>query len=181
MADRTGTLWENDGATPVATMALPRSGVHVLYRDVLGLQEVDAVNKTRPTALHRLEAGLVRRAPPDGGRPGGHSGGAKRAANYFTRSLFPPATPSGPRISAACRLSRNKRLLEDAIIERCRFTEQRKKRGRRFKQPTIIPSVDLAFSLSVFREQIDLEMGGRLGHGVATRNRPATPNDRTHP
>ena len=47
MADRTGTLWENDGAYASCDHGFAsHGGVHVLYRDVLGLQEVDAINKT---------------------------------------------------------------------------------------------------------------------------------------
>jgi alpha-L-rhamnosidase len=46
MADRTGTLWENDGAYASCDHGFAsHGGVHVLYRDVLGLQEVDTVNK----------------------------------------------------------------------------------------------------------------------------------------
>jgi len=47
MADRTGTLWENDGAYASCNHGFAsHGGVHVLYRDVLGLQEVDVVGKT---------------------------------------------------------------------------------------------------------------------------------------
>jgi alpha-L-rhamnosidase len=47
MAERTGTLWENDGAYASCNHGFAsHGGVHVLYRDVLGLQEVDTVNKT---------------------------------------------------------------------------------------------------------------------------------------
>ena len=46
MADRTGTLWENDGAYASCNHGFAsHGGVHVLYRDVLGLQDVDTVNK----------------------------------------------------------------------------------------------------------------------------------------
>ena len=46
MADRTGTLWENDGAYASCNHGFAsHGGVHVLYRDVLGFQEVDTVNK----------------------------------------------------------------------------------------------------------------------------------------
>jgi alpha-L-rhamnosidase len=46
MADRTGTLWENDGAYASCNHGFASHGsVHVLYRDVLGLQDVDTVNK----------------------------------------------------------------------------------------------------------------------------------------
>jgi alpha-L-rhamnosidase len=47
MAERTGTLWENDGAYASCDHSFAsHGGVHVLFRDVLGLQEVDTVNKT---------------------------------------------------------------------------------------------------------------------------------------
>ena len=46
MADRTGTLWENDGAYASCNHGFAsHGGVHVLYRDVLGLQQVDTVNR----------------------------------------------------------------------------------------------------------------------------------------
>jgi len=46
MADRTGTLWENDGAYASCNHGFAsHGGVHVLYRDVLGLHDVDTVNK----------------------------------------------------------------------------------------------------------------------------------------
>ncbi|HOX58770.1 MAG TPA: hypothetical protein P5205_10870 [Candidatus Paceibacterota bacterium] len=45
MADRTGTLWENDGAYASCNHGFASHGaVHVLYRDVLGLHRVDTVN-----------------------------------------------------------------------------------------------------------------------------------------
>jgi alpha-L-rhamnosidase len=47
MVDWTGTLWENDGAYASCDHGFAsHGGVHVLYRDVLGLQQVDTVNKT---------------------------------------------------------------------------------------------------------------------------------------
>jgi alpha-L-rhamnosidase len=47
MVERTGTLWENDGAYASCNHGFAsHGGVHVLYRDVLGLQGVDSVNKT---------------------------------------------------------------------------------------------------------------------------------------
>ena len=46
MADRTGTLWENDGAYASCNHGFAsHGGVRVLYRDVLGLAAVDTVNK----------------------------------------------------------------------------------------------------------------------------------------
>jgi len=45
MADRTGTLWENDGAYASCNHGFAsHGGDHVLYRDVLGLREVDTLN-----------------------------------------------------------------------------------------------------------------------------------------
>lgn len=44
MAERTGTLWENDGAYASCDHGFAsHGGVHVLYRDVLGLYSVDTV------------------------------------------------------------------------------------------------------------------------------------------
>jgi alpha-L-rhamnosidase len=46
MVERTGTLWENDGAYASCNHGFAsHGGVHVLYRDVLGLWQVDTVNK----------------------------------------------------------------------------------------------------------------------------------------
>ena len=46
MAERTGTLWENDGDYASCNHGFAsHGGVHVLYRDVLGLHQVDTVNK----------------------------------------------------------------------------------------------------------------------------------------
>ena len=46
MVDRTGTLWENDGAYASCDHGFAsHGGVHVLYRDVLGLQQVDTLNR----------------------------------------------------------------------------------------------------------------------------------------
>ena len=46
MAERTGTLWENDGAYASCDHGFAsHGGVRVLYRDVLGLASVDTVNK----------------------------------------------------------------------------------------------------------------------------------------
>lgn len=46
MADRTGTLWENDGAYASCDHGFASHIVHVLYRDVLGAYRIDAVKKT---------------------------------------------------------------------------------------------------------------------------------------
>jgi len=46
MVERTGTLWENDGAYASCNHGFAsHGGVHVLYRDVLGLREIDSVNR----------------------------------------------------------------------------------------------------------------------------------------
>ena len=45
MVQWTGTLWENDGAYASCNHGFAsHGGVHILYRDVLGLQQVDTVN-----------------------------------------------------------------------------------------------------------------------------------------
>jgi alpha-L-rhamnosidase len=47
MVDQTGTLWEHDGAYASCCHGFAsHGGVRVLYRDVLGLASVDAVNKS---------------------------------------------------------------------------------------------------------------------------------------
>ena len=47
MADRTGTLWEHDGTQASCNHGFAsHSAVHVLYRDVLGLRDVDTIKKT---------------------------------------------------------------------------------------------------------------------------------------
>ncbi|MEI7823047.1 MAG: hypothetical protein WCK55_19215 [Verrucomicrobiota bacterium] len=47
MVDQTGTLWEHDRAYASCCHGFAsHGGVHVLYRDVLGLASVDTVNKT---------------------------------------------------------------------------------------------------------------------------------------
>lgn len=45
MAERTGTLWENDGDYASCNHGFASHVAHMLYRDVLSLHEVDAVNK----------------------------------------------------------------------------------------------------------------------------------------
>ena len=45
MADRTGTLWENDGAYASCNHGFASHTVKVLYRDVLGLYNVDSAAK----------------------------------------------------------------------------------------------------------------------------------------
>jgi alpha-L-rhamnosidase len=46
MAERTGTLWENDGAYASCNHGFASHVAHMLYRDVLGLYRIDPVNKT---------------------------------------------------------------------------------------------------------------------------------------
>jgi alpha-L-rhamnosidase len=46
MIERTGTLWENDGAYASCNHGFAsHGGVHLLYRDVLGLRSVDTIGK----------------------------------------------------------------------------------------------------------------------------------------
>jgi len=64
MAERTGTLWENDGAYASCNHGFAsHGGVRVLYRDVLGIASLDTVNKTvqlrfTDLALERCEGSL---------------------------------------------------------------------------------------------------------------------------
>ncbi len=58
MVERTGTLWENDNASASCNHGFAsHGGVHVLYRDVLGLQEVNTV--TRQIRLRFSDSGLA--------------------------------------------------------------------------------------------------------------------------
>ena len=69
MVDRTGTLWENDGAYASCNHGFAsHGGVHVLYRDVLGLQLVDTVQKSVQLRFtdSRLEWCQGRMPTPDG-------------------------------------------------------------------------------------------------------------------
>ncbi len=45
MADRTGTLWENDGPYASCNHGFASHLCHVFYRDILGIAEVDTVHK----------------------------------------------------------------------------------------------------------------------------------------
>jgi alpha-L-rhamnosidase len=45
MADRTGTLWENVDTSASCNHGFASHAAHTLYRDVLGVRQVDAVNK----------------------------------------------------------------------------------------------------------------------------------------
>lgn len=54
MADRTGTLWENDGDYASCNHGFASHEIHVLYRDVLGIQSIDKLRK-----IVRLNVGDV--------------------------------------------------------------------------------------------------------------------------
>ncbi|MBQ9813020.1 MAG: hypothetical protein IJM54_06870 [Thermoguttaceae bacterium] len=56
MADRTGTLWENAGASASCNHGFASHIAHVFYRDVLGIRKVDAVNKTIEIKIGSLES-----------------------------------------------------------------------------------------------------------------------------
>jgi alpha-L-rhamnosidase len=45
MADRTGTLWENDAPTASCNHGFASHVVHTLYRDVLGVRRIDSVQR----------------------------------------------------------------------------------------------------------------------------------------
>ncbi len=69
MADRTGTLWENDGDYASCDHGFASHAVHVLYRDVLGLAQVDRVNRRVHVKFSALKLdwceGII---PTDAGR-----------------------------------------------------------------------------------------------------------------
>jgi alpha-L-rhamnosidase len=69
MVERTGTLWENDGAYASCNHGFAsHGGVHLLYRDVLGLRNVDTVGKRVQVRFANLDlAWCEGRLPtPDG-------------------------------------------------------------------------------------------------------------------
>ena len=55
MAERTGTLWENDGAYASCNHGFASHVAHVLYRDILGIHEVDPIQKTVKIILPKIE------------------------------------------------------------------------------------------------------------------------------
>jgi alpha-L-rhamnosidase len=55
MADRTGTLWENVGAYASCNHGFASHVVHTLYRDVLGLRNVDPANKALTVRFGNLK------------------------------------------------------------------------------------------------------------------------------
>ena len=100
MADRTGTLWENDGAYASCDHGFAsHGGVHVLYRDVLGLQQwtrsTRSSNSASPTRAWTGARGACRQWTARLS-----CAGAKKTANGFTTSPFRPAMPSRPKTPA---------------------------------------------------------------------------------
>jgi alpha-L-rhamnosidase len=68
MAQRTGTLWENDGAYASCNHGFASHIVHTLYRDVLGIASLDTVKRTIQVRLAdvKLEWCEGSRPTPDG-------------------------------------------------------------------------------------------------------------------
>ena len=68
MAERTGTLWENVNEAASCNHGFASHIVHTLYRDVLGLYEVDSVNKAVAVRLSDLPLDWCegRKPVPDG-------------------------------------------------------------------------------------------------------------------
>ncbi len=69
MADRTGTLWENDGAYASCNHGFASHAAHVFIRDVLGLYQVDTLNKTLQLRFSDLKLDWCQGSvpTPDGG------------------------------------------------------------------------------------------------------------------
>jgi alpha-L-rhamnosidase len=68
MADRTGTLWENVGSSGSCNHGFASHVVRLLYRDVLGLYDVDSVNKVVRLRFPNVQLDWCRgRLPVDGG------------------------------------------------------------------------------------------------------------------
>ena len=69
MADRTGTLWENDGAYASCSHGFASHLAHLLYRDVLGIADVDPAAGTvtvRFRKFDRLDSAEGERPVPGG-------------------------------------------------------------------------------------------------------------------
>ncbi len=56
MADRTGTLWENDGAYASCNHGFASHICHVLYRDVVGIASVDPIGKKLKIRFQKFDA-----------------------------------------------------------------------------------------------------------------------------
>lgn len=56
MADRTGTLWENDGAYASCNHGFASHICHVLYRDVVGIAAVDPIGKELKIRFQKFDA-----------------------------------------------------------------------------------------------------------------------------
>ncbi|MDO4558823.1 MAG: hypothetical protein Q4C47_07655, partial [Planctomycetia bacterium] len=71
MADRTGTLWENDGAYASCNHGFASHICHVLYRDVVGFASVDPIGKkisVRFQKFNALDSAEGTRPLPGGGK-----------------------------------------------------------------------------------------------------------------
>lgn len=69
MAERTGTLWENVGATASCDHGFASHVLHVLYRDVLGLDRVDQVAKKVHVRLGNQKVAWCEGSLPTSGGP----------------------------------------------------------------------------------------------------------------
>ena len=66
MAERTGTLWENISTHASLNHGFASHIVHVLYRDVLGIAGIDALNRTVSFRIPDIDLAFCRGATPVG-------------------------------------------------------------------------------------------------------------------
>ena len=67
MADRTGTLWENDGAYASCNHGFASHICHVLLRDVVGIAEVDVQRKSVRVVFQNFTESEPEAPVPEGG------------------------------------------------------------------------------------------------------------------
>jgi alpha-L-rhamnosidase len=101
MVERTGTLWENDGAYASCNHGFAsHGGVHLLYRDVLGLWQVDSLNKV--VQLRFTDSKLEW---CEGGMPTAHGLVALRWRKEKAKLVYEITVPAGYSIRMENRTS----------------------------------------------------------------------------
>ena len=101
MAERTGTLWENDGAYASCNHGFASHIVHTLYRDVLGVARVDMPTEDSQPAIGRCPTRLVPRQSAHARRTRATALGKTRATNGCTACRCPTDTEVESRTPAA--------------------------------------------------------------------------------
>jgi alpha-L-rhamnosidase len=93
MADRTGTLWENDGDYASCNHGFASHAAHVFFRDVLGLYRVDTVNKQLQVRFSDLKLDWC-----DGAQPTPDGPVTLRWRKEGSRLTYKLSVPAGYRV-----------------------------------------------------------------------------------